>query len=493
MSAELPELVPLDAPTLVEASAGTGKTYTITTYFVRAILELGLRPEQILVLTYTKAATAELRARSRKRIVQAITLLDGPTEEPDALHEIVAKAVEDLGRNEVESRLRKALGKMDQAAILTIHGFCQRLLQDHPLLFGIDFDFEVAEDQASMNSELATDFWAANLYDRPPWLLRALSKNSVDAGHLARLANVALMPGMEILGPEPCDAPDEAVRRSMALRRKAAELWFGNRDAVCEILLETKGLNRRSYNPKTIRKTWIPSLDAFFGDDRFNYPPACLPRLSQGSLIMNKNFEEPRHDFFEACADLNAAHEALLPMLEYAMFDVKMRFIEFAREAARRRRDETAVLTFDDLLTTVFAPLGPSGTDRSPVDRRTIADVISKAYPLALVDEFQDTDSVQYGIFRAIYGEGVAVYVGDPKQAIYAFRGADVFSYIEAAADVGDRKHTLRTNRRSDPGVVHAVNALFSLRDAPFVLDGIDFEPAIAHAQDNRSSLSPSM
>ena len=493
MSAELPELVPLDAPTLVEASAGTGKTYTITTYFVRAILELGLRPEQILVLTYTKAATAELRARSRKRIVQAITLLDGPTEEPDALHEIVAKAVEDLGRNEVESRLRKALGKMDQAAILTIHGFCQRLLQDHPLLFGIDFDFEVAEDQASMSSELATDFWAANLYDRPPWLLRALSKNSVDAGHLARLANVALMPGMEILGPEPCDAPDEAVRRSMALRRKAAELWFGNRDAVCEILLETKGLNRRSYNPKTIRKTWIPSLDAFFGDDRFNYPPACLPRLSQGSLIMNKNFEEPRHDFFEACADLNAAHEALLPMLEYAMFDVKMRFIEFAREAARRRRDETAVLTFDDLLTTVFAPLGPSGTDRSPVDRRTIADVISKAYPLALVDEFQDTDSVQYGIFRAIYGEGVAVYVGDPKQAIYAFRGADVFSYIEAAADVGDRKHTLRTNRRSDPGVVHAVNALFSLRDAPFVLDGIDFEPAIPHAQDNRSSLSPSM
>ncbi|MFA9470157.1 MAG: UvrD-helicase domain-containing protein, partial [Deltaproteobacteria bacterium] len=246
MSAERPELVPLDAPTLVEASAGTGKTYTITTYFVRAILELGLRPEQILVLTYTKAATAELRARSRNRIVQAIALLDGPTEEPDALHEVVAKAVEDLGRNEVESRLRKALGKMDQAAILTIHGFCQRLLQDHPLLFGIDFDFEVAEDQASMNSELATDFWAANLYDEPPWLLRALSKSGVGPGHLARLANVALMPGMEILGPEPCSAPDEAVRQSVALRRKAAELWFGDRNTISEILLETKGLSRTS-------------------------------------------------------------------------------------------------------------------------------------------------------------------------------------------------------------------------------------------------------
>ncbi len=84
MSSIAPELVSFDAPTLVEASAGTGKTYTITTYFVRAILERGLTPEQILVVTYTKAATAELRDRSRKRILQAIALLEELPEEPDA-------------------------------------------------------------------------------------------------------------------------------------------------------------------------------------------------------------------------------------------------------------------------------------------------------------------------------------------------------------------------------------------------------------------------
>ena len=155
MTAVSPELIPLDAPTLVEASAGTGKTYAITTYFVRAILEYGLTPEKILVVTYTKAATAELRVRSRGRIVQALGLLDGPPEEPDALYEVVTRAVEGLGKREVEKRLRAALGQMDQAAILTIHGFCQRLLQEHPLSFGVDLDFDVAENTASIHADLA--------------------------------------------------------------------------------------------------------------------------------------------------------------------------------------------------------------------------------------------------------------------------------------------------------------------------------------------------
>ncbi|MGB5285456.1 MAG: UvrD-helicase domain-containing protein, partial [Polyangiales bacterium] len=171
MTAVRPELVPLDAPTLVEASAGTGKTYAITTYFVRAILELGLEPEQILVVSYTKAATAELRVRARKRIADALALLDSADEQPDALSEVVGAAVERLGRSEVERRLRNAIGQMDQAAILTIHGFCQRLLQQYPLEFGIDFDFEVSENAGALHSELAVDFWASELYDKGEWLL----------------------------------------------------------------------------------------------------------------------------------------------------------------------------------------------------------------------------------------------------------------------------------------------------------------------------------
>ena len=493
MSAVSPQLLPLDAPTLVQASAGTGKTYTITTYFVRAILERDLTPEQILVVTYTKAATAELRVRTRERIVTAIASLDASEDDGDVLHGVVAEAVERLGRHKVETKLREALGQMDRAAILTIHGFCQRLLQDYPLLFGIDFDFEVAEDASSMYSELAVDFWTTEVYDAPDWLLRTLQDRSVHAAHLAKLASVALMPGIEILGPAPCDVDQGVLEQWLAFKREAAGLWAAHREDVAKILTTDEGLNRNSYRVRSVENTWLPDLDDFFAKTGFGFPPEILPKLAQGSMKTKKGCKEPTHSFFEACARLWEAHGTLIPGLDYAVFDFRRRFLAFAREQARRRREDRAVLTFDDLLTIVYAPFDPSAAHVASFDRNRIVEEISTAYPLALVDEFQDTDKVQYGIFRAIYGESSAVYVGDPKQAIYAFRGADVFSYIGAVKDVGDRVHTLTTNRRSDPGVVRAVNALFSLREPPFILDGIDMEEAIPHHDVSRSTFDPSM
>jgi len=488
-----PQLIPLDAPTLVQASAGTGKTYTITTYFVRAILERDLTPEQILVVTYTKAATAELRVRTRERIVTAIALLDASAANGDVLHGVVAEAVERLGRRKVETKLREALGQMDRAAILTIHGFCQRLLQDYPLLFGIDFDFEVAEDAASMYSELAVDFWTTELYDAPDWLLRALQHHRVHTAHLAKLANVAMMPGIEVLGPAPGEVDPRVLDQWLTFKREATELWSVHREEVAKVLTTDSGLNRNSYRSRSVEDTWLPDLDDFFVKIGFDFPPACLAKLAQGNMKTKKGCEEPKHPFFEACARLWEVHAALTPGLDYAVFDFRRRFIAFAREQARRRREDRAVLTYDDLLTLVYAPFNPSPAQGASFDRTRITEEISVAYPLALVDEFQDTDAVQYGIFRAIYGESSAVYVGDPKQAIYAFRGADVFSYIGAVKDVGERVHTLTTNRRSDPGVVRAVNTLFSLQKPPFVLDGIDMEDAIPHHDVSRSTFDPSM
>ena len=490
MSLDRPELAPLEAPTLVEASAGTGKTYTITTYFVRAILEYGREPEQILVLTFTNAATAELRARSRKRIVEALALLNGPPEKPDALHEVVLNAVTQLGRVEVERRLRRALGKMDQAPILTIHGFCQRLLQEHPLLFGIDFDFEVTEDASSIHTELAVDFWTSELYDKPEWFLQALQRGSVGPDYLAALANQTLLADTEILGPEPRDYDPKTMARFLESLQRAAQIWARQRDQILEVLLSTKGLHKGSYSQKSIGEKWIPGLGEFFSEARFSSPPEFFRHLAQGRMRTTKGNAEPEHEFFGACATLLDAYEELVPMLEYAVFDFKLRFIDFARDASRKRRDETSVLTYDGLLNAVYEPLRAAGPSSV---RHEIIKKVSEAYPLAFIDEFQDTDSVQYGIFRAIYGDGAAIYVGDPKQAIYSFRGADVYSYIDAASDVGPRKYTLKTNRRSDPGVVQAINGLYGFRANPFLIEDIRFKPALAHEPESRTSLQPPM
>ena len=493
MSAISPQLIPLDAPTLVEASAGTGKTYTITTYFVRAILEDNLRTEQILVLTYTKAATAELRARTRERILAAIALLDADEENEDLLHGVVSKSIEQIGRRGTEIRLRTALAEMDRAAILTIHGFCQRLLQDFPLLFGIDFDFEVSEDVAAMHSELSVDFWASELHDAPDWMLRALEKEKVNPRSLAELARVARLPGVEILGPAPSELAEDAVGDWLRLRQAAGELWKTQRDQVLEILLNDKGLDGRQYQKRTVTNRWPVELDDFFATSDFRFPPAFIDRLAAGQMRTKAKGAEPEHPFFTACARFWEVHEHLRPGLAYAVFAFRERFIEYVRAQARVRREERAVFSFDDLLATVYAPFDPSGAQAGASDPGLIASTVADAYRLALVDEFQDTDSLQYGIFRAIYGQASAVYVGDPKQAIYAFRGADVFSYLGAAKDVGERRYSLRTNWRSDPGIVEGVNRLFSRREPPFILPGIGMEQAVPHHQKSRSSFDPAM
>ncbi|MGB8328673.1 MAG: UvrD-helicase domain-containing protein, partial [Polyangiales bacterium] len=288
MSTMPPQLIPLDAPALVQASAGTGKTYAITTYFVRAILERDLRPEEILVVTYTKAATAELRVRIRERIVTAIALLDRASGEADVLHEVVAASVARDGRHETEARLRDALGQMDRASILTIHGFCQRMLQDYPLLFGIDFDFEINEDPASMYSELAVDFWTTDLYHAPDWLLRALRHGGISPSQLARLATVTLMPGVEILGPPPCSVSDNELQDWLEREQEASELWKLHRNDLAKVLLTDEGLNRTNYPRASIEKTWIPALDDFFAKRGFRFPPDFFAKLAQGGMTTRK-------------------------------------------------------------------------------------------------------------------------------------------------------------------------------------------------------------
>ncbi len=486
------EAIALDSPCLVEASAGTGKTHAITTYFVRAIVELGLSPDQILVVTYTKAATAELRARTRTRLMQAISMLDAEPTEEDALSVIVNGAVRRIGRREVERALVDALGQMDQAAISTIHGFCQRVLQDFPLSFGIDFDFEVSEDARSLQRAMAIDFWAADLYDKPDWLLHALRDARVSVDYLARLAELATRPGVEVLGPEAVEIDDRRIEAWSESKARAAAIWAAERSTILGHL-QSEVLNQSIYKPRSV-EGWEFQIDAFFATPGWCPLPKFWRWLGQDNIDdkVKKDFDPPQHPFFVECEGLRRAAEEIREGFQRAAFDFQMRFLAYVRGETQKRKNRDAILTYDDLLTSVYAPFDTGDPIHDPKLSAQIASEVSNAFPLALVDEFQDTDSVQYGIFRAIWGEGSAVYVGDPKQAIYAFRGADVFSYIRAVDDVAGRAYALTTNRRSDPGLVDAVNTLFSRHEPPFLLEEIRMQPAVAHAT-RRSTFDPSL
>ena len=483
---------PFRGATLVEASAGTGKTYTITTLFVRALLELEIQVQNALIVTYTNAATSELRTRARGRLREAVALLgnepNDEANEKDPLREHVERATKRFGRGAVRRALREAVLSMDQAAVFTIHGFCQRLLQDYPLLFGIDFDFEIAEDAASALLDIAVDFWAKELHESPEHLVHALGRRGVNPMLLMELATAARMPGAEIIGPPPRPVTDDSVGRWREAHAEASRLWTNEQAVVARLLLESTALNRRRYRTKTIKDEWLPSLDRAMATATYSLPD-WFEKLTQSQIIelTKKGMIAPRHPFFDACERLHDADRSLAPGLDHEMFRLKLRFVEYAREAMEARVQTRGLLTYDDLLLRVFEKLdSPQGKE--------IAERVRIAYPVALVDEFQDTDPLQYAIFRAIYGlEHATVYVGDPKQAIYKFRGADVFSYFEAAKDVGGRKFALQTNHRSDPGLVRAVNTLFSRQQQPFVFDQIGFSPTAAARGETALAFQPPM
>ncbi|HEU5077101.1 MAG TPA: exodeoxyribonuclease V subunit beta, partial [Polyangiaceae bacterium] len=264
-----------------------------------------------------------------------------------------------------------------------------------------------------------------------------------------------------------------ALERYLMTRSQAQAIWHKSGDEVRRMLLGTTALNRRSYKPETLER-WFDDLDELFSTDGrslHNFTDA-VQRLSRSTLVecTNSGRPTPEHKFFEACEWLWAAHAQASTAFDGWLTHFKGRLVAYARAEARRRKLEGRLVSFDDLLQKMSEALaGPHG--------EVLAKRIRRKYPAALIDEFQDTDPIQYAVFSRIYGkqQSSLFLIGDPKQAIYAFRGADIFAYLKAANDAGANTWTLSTNYRSDRSLVRALNTLFRRPWRPFLLDGISY------------------
>ncbi len=475
---------PLDALTtplersLIEASAGTGKTYTITTLFLRLLLQSGLTVGQILVVTFTNAATRELYDRIRTRLREALTAFE-LEESDDAV--LAALLVDSDDKDLSRERLKTALRDFDDAAIFTIHGVCQRILHEHAFESGTSFDAELTTSQEALLAEVVDDFFAQTLYDASPALVRQMVDAGMTRETLVALAKKGIAdPTMPIL-PEP-PAP-EVIEASLAAfadaKTAAAAIWSAEKPRIIKLLQEAP-LKRTTYSQNRLDR--LPgAMDTLFRADRQRgaslfetFHLATTGTLESGT---KKGGKPPAHPFFGACDALLAAAAAAERDSGSRLILLQRDLITFARRDMPIRKDAAHLQSFDDLLHRLDAalagPLGPA-----------LATAVRRKYTAALIDEFQDTDPVQYRIFEAIYSGSTAnprFFIGDPKQAIYSFRGADVFAYLGAARHTReDRRFTLGTSYRSDPGLVAAVNTLFARARAPFLIEQIGFSPALA-------------
>ncbi|WP_368893969.1 exodeoxyribonuclease V subunit beta [Kluyvera ascorbata] len=468
-----PLRLPLIGERLIEASAGTGKTFTIAALYLRLLLGLGgeaayprpVNVEELLVVTFTEAATEELRGRIRSNIHELrVACLRNATDNP--LYASLLAEIDDL--QQAANVLLLAERQMDDAAVFTIHGFCQRMLSLNAFESGMLFEQQLIEDESQLRYQACADFWRRHCYPLNREIAQVIVESWKGPQDLLKSIDRYLhgeAPELKIpLG----EAETLASRHQQILTQinDIKQQWLASVGEL-DSLLENSGIDRRKFNRGNQGK-WIEKISAWAQEETKNYQlPDALEKFSQPFLAdrTKADGEVPTHPLFSAIERLLASPLTLNDLvIAQAMKEI--------REAVAREKRRRGELGFDDMLSRLDEALESDSGD-------ALAAAIRQRFPVAMIDEFQDTDPQQYRIFRRIWRQQpdtALLLIGDPKQAIYAFRGADIFTYMRARSDVAAH-YTLDTNWRSAPGMVESVNRLFGLVDNPFMFRDIPFLP----------------
>lgn len=464
-----PLTLPLQGIRLIEASAGTGKTWTIAALYLRLVLgqyEGGqpLLPPQILVVTFTKAATAELRERIRLRLAEAAGAFRGQRVPDDYLRELIGGYADADARAVAARQLELAAQWMDEAAVHTIHGWSQRMLGQHAFDSGYAFEQNVSSDESELLGEAVRDYWRQYFF--------ALDRE--DAEQLTRLwrspqelqktiAPLLRQPAVRLRvdGEKPAAVDDlaTAIRAVLVPPRtlvtQARTQWLADIDTIEAMLRKAMAdgvFKANMMKPENLDGD-LASMRAWA--DGVAPDAAVLARYGQARLgsASKVKFSPPTHAAFDAIDALPPAGttgDRLRPLiLTHAVPWVAARM-----EAAKQR---LAQMGYDDMLARLDQALHGISGER-------LAQTIALQYPIALIDEFQDTDPLQWRIFQRIYAQREntgLLLIGDPKQAIYSFRGADIHTYLQARRRADAPTWTLATNYRSTQSLVHAVNHVF--------------------------------
>ena len=476
-----PLTLPLQGSQLIEASAGTGKTWTIAALYVRLVLGHGaagqglgrpLIPGEILVMTFTKAATRELSDRIRSRLVESAAWFRG--EATGAPGTFLATLLEAYPqgplRQEAAWRLAMAAEAMDDAAVYTIDAWCQRMLREHAFDSGCLFDEELQASEAALLAEAVRDYWRQQVYPLDSAGLELALSQWKDLP--------ALLKDMKALvgKPLPADAAlgtlADSRGRGDRLRAEALAAlkcgWSARADEMLAWLQAIWGQPdhpARAGLPTQANGTrWIQALKGWAND-----PTALMPEVKTGAERLTHKavlqaFPVGLAANIPSCF---AAFEALMQELKSLPNPGTALRLHAAAHVAERMQQvkrQAGTFGFADMLNRLDAALDESvqGAKAQRLRQR-----ILDQYPVALIDEFQDTSPVQLRIFDRLYriddndASRALLLIGDPKQAIYGFRGADIYSYLGARESTRGRHHVLGTNHRSTKSLVAAMNFLF--------------------------------
>ncbi len=474
----IPLSFPLHGSRLIEASAGTGKTWTIAALYLRLVLGHGdehgftrpLLPSEILVMTFTRAATKELSNRIRERLVEAANCFQGaaPNDNDSYLEDLMAAYPPGADRQKAAYRLMLAAESMDDASVFTIDSWCQRMLREHAFDSGSLFDEELVSDETALFEHAVRDYWRQQIYRLDSTALEvfmlfwpevlSLQKAVKDllnhVGLLGYVADESLQQLIVRINDEQLEQI-RVIKQGWPERIDRLEAWVDQ-----ERQAEPKRFNGTKFKQASVAG-WFAALRVWASSGKVDVPElndTAWKRLSKAGVedACSKNFTGVVPDEFDAIAALPALLNAITPIshaiLRHAVISIVARMDSLKLKSRQ--------FGFNDMLLRLKNALeGANG----PALRARIA----AQYPVALIDEFQDTSPDQFAIFNALYRvadnnpeQGIFL-IGDPKQSIYGFRGADIHSYLAARRATEGRHYLLGTNFRSSRELIAAVNTVF--------------------------------
>lgn len=502
-----PITLPLNQISLIEASAGTGKTYTIGSLYLRLLLKAGennfsrpLNVEEILVVTFTEMATEELKKKIRERITDAIDKLTAFAETKDKSSfkndEFLTALCHDLDIFEAIHRLKLAEQNMDLAAIYTIHGFCRRMLMQYAFHSGIHFNLELIKDQSDLLVRFANEFWREHFYPLDFESANFIATELVSPANVLSLLKADLGKDLqvEIENKQALSVPIQIfLPQYLGGYQKALNelkaFWLESADEISAIITnelekdypkdQLKSLNRKKYQVKRLGD-WINKINQWSNNPRdyqINttlkdyFLQSSIEKNCEESTDKNKDKKTATPFYSPIFAELEKRVNALMTpdlLSKLTLYHYRQGLQQKLLDYKLNHQEKS----FDDLLRLLCEALQGSQGDE-------LAEIIRFQYPFAMIDEFQDTDSQQYAIFSKIYRDNPEkntgfIMIGDPKQAIYRFRGADIFTYLKAS-DEAQSRFELTKNYRSEKNLVDGINALFDFPQSPFIYQNINF------------------
>ena len=500
---------PLRGSQLIEASAGTGKTWTIAALYLRLVLGHGpdeasappraLLPQEVLVMTFTRAATRELSDRIRARLNEAARVFRGQLSTDDAfLNGLCAAYPDGPAREQAAYRLALAAQAMDDASVYTIDAWCQRMLREHALGSGSLFDEQLLADEAALRLQAVQDYWRQALYPMPTAQVAQVQAIWADVAALEQDLRALLAVPL----PEPEDgtlaqllAQVHAERQAQLRALKAG--WDEAADRLLAWVQAQLAPAKHGWDGRRLQlarcSEWLGVLKAWAqgeGDAQAleDGMKAGWQRFTPEGLYSCRKADQPLPELppeSAAFAQLQEALRALPDPVQSARLHARARVRERMAELKRR----SGQFGFADMLERLEHALA------DPQHGARLAQRLREQFPVALIDEFQDTSPLQFRLFDRIYHcadnrqDSALLLIGDPKQSIYGFRGADIQSYLAARRATAGRHHVLGTNHRSTVAMVEVVNRWFQLREDAFDYrqgddDPMPFVPVRARGRD---------